>query len=437
MRFRRVTPLVVLGLIALLTGCGLGQGDDEPASTRVPSATATDDVGSADGHATADPDRATPSVALTPEIGGSAGTVAFAQGDARRTGHQPGPVPIGAPITRWQLALAGPVVAPPVLADGVLLVQSDGAAGTLIAVDADSGLELWQRRGGSAASPAISNGAVYAGTADGFGALDLRAGTSLWSFPARAGRWTSAIVAGGAVYVCDLANEVLFAFDAATGRQLWNLRGFNTPAAAVDGLVLAANSDALYALDAATGSVVWLKYMDAVGYPVIGEDGIYVVAKRLGTPTRYDLLALDDRGAEQWRAELGTGLPSSPVLASDGTLVYVAVVADDGTMRIHGLDQADGSLRSSVDTESTTVSELVVVGGWICFAADGGDYSVSALVPTTGASIWTFAGVRGTPTAPVVANGTIFVGSATPNGGLVMAIGATSAATPLASPVAG
>jgi outer membrane protein assembly factor BamB len=340
---------------------------------------------------------------------------------------------------RWQLALAGPVVAPPVLAEGVLLVQSDGVVGTLIALDAASGLELWQRRGGSAASPAVSNGVVYAGTAESFGALDLRTGMPIWSFPARAGVWTSAIVAAGAVYVCDLANEVLLAFDAATGRQLWNLRGFNYPPAAADGLVFAANSDALYALDATTGSVLWLKYMDAIGYPLVADDGVYVVAKRLGTPTRYDLLALDDRGAERWQADLGTGLPSSPVLAVDGALLYVAVVAGDGTMQVQGLDPGDGTVRSSVSTETETVSELVVVGGWLCFAAAGGDYSVTAVEPVSGARVWFFAGLRGTPTAPVVADGLVFVGSAMPNGGLVLAIGATAAtspATPAASPVA-
>jgi outer membrane protein assembly factor BamB len=331
------------------------------------------------------------------------------------------------------------VRAAPVLTQGLLLVQTEGDRGALIALDALTGAERWRQSGGSAVAPAVDGGRVFAGTNGAFNAFDLATGTLLWDFPTRTDRWTSAVVAGGAVFVCDLTNQTLYALDAATGRQLWNQLGVNGPPAAVGNTVYAASADALFAVDVITGSTRWLEYMDAVGYPVVAEDGVYVVAKRLGTPVGYDLIALDHRGVERWRANLGALLPSSPVLPLDEPVVYVAAATDDGTtddgaMRLLTVDAADGSVRASVETRAGALSELAVVGGLVCYAT--GEERVAIVEPATGRAVWSFAGVSGTLTPPVVAGGLVFVGSATPEGGLVVAIGAgpAPAATPSASP---
>ena len=433
MRTARV--LLAFAIVATLSACGFGGDDDAPSPTR-PS----DPIETA-AEAPTSPAADTPAVASPAGEPGSAAELAAAlvsaaQGDSARTGRQPGPGVEGGPFVAWALEVNAPVRAASVLADGILLVVTEGVDGALLALDAVTGQELWRRAGGSGASPAVADGLVFVGVTGSFDAVDLRTGATVWSFRTQTEHWTSAVAADGAVYVCDLDNRLLYALDAATGRQRWNLRGFNRPPAAVGGAVYAADADALFALDAATGSTRWVAYMDAVGNPAVAGDAVYVVAEALGTPIRYQLIALEEQGAERWRADLGAVAPTSPAVSLDEQTVFVAAGEPGEQTDLIAIDAATGDRRFTVDTGSVGVADPVVDDRLVYLT--GGNGRVAAFDTASGETVWDIAPVSGALTAPVVAGGLAFVGNAGPVNGLVLAIGGRpEAATPAATPSVG
>lgn len=105
------------------------------------------------------------SVALAAQ---TANGVATFQGDAARTGEQPGPAPEGAPSLAWQFETGDAVRSSPVIADGTLYIGSND--GFLYALDAVNGTEQWRFETGGriTGAAAVANGSVYVGSADGY-----------------------------------------------------------------------------------------------------------------------------------------------------------------------------------------------------------------------------------------------------------------------------
>ncbi|HLQ28528.1 MAG TPA: PQQ-binding-like beta-propeller repeat protein [Ktedonobacteraceae bacterium] len=104
----------------------------------------------------------------------------------------------------------------------------------------------------SGSSPAVANGVVYLAE-DRVYAFDAATGDQRWvSGSIGAYNSDSPVVANGVVYGCSAGNNSVYALDAATGRPLWasppaNNQIFTTPAVA-DGVVYIASEDgALYA----------------------------------------------------------------------------------------------------------------------------------------------------------------------------------------------
>ena len=160
----------------------------------------------------------------------------------------------------------GPVSLPlevKVNAESVTLASSDG---TVIALDGASGQDLWR---GSAGSPI----AAGAGTDGRYAAVVTRnndlvvleQGRPLWREPLGAAAFTSPLVAGARVFV-STADRSISAFDAQTGRRLWNYTrpGEQGLALRQSGVLLAVGdtlvgglSGRLIGLDPRTGAVRW------------------------------------------------------------------------------------------------------------------------------------------------------------------------------------
>ncbi|USZ69325.1 PQQ-binding-like beta-propeller repeat protein [Halorussus salilacus] len=149
--------------------------------------------------------------------------------------------------------------AAPAVADGIVYVG--GADGVLYAVNAESESVEWKRdlgRAISMASPAIASGTVFVGTADGdpgeertrVRALDAETGDERWTAETEEYVKSSPAVADGVVYVA--ARERIFGFDAETGDELWTHEvhgGVSAPLSVADGTVYAATTHGqLYAL---------------------------------------------------------------------------------------------------------------------------------------------------------------------------------------------
>jgi hypothetical protein len=150
------------------------------------------------------------------------------------------------------------------VANGVVYVQVPYA---VFALDAGTGGLLWsygynEQNFTSAgySSPAVANGVVYIGTADGnVYAFNASTGAELWSFDD--GILNSIIsspaVANGVVYV-GAGYGYLYALNASTGARLWSdtTDGYvgSSPAVANGVVYIGSDFDSVYALNASTGA---------------------------------------------------------------------------------------------------------------------------------------------------------------------------------------
>ena len=227
-------------------------------------------------------------------------------------------------------------------------------------------------------SPAVADGVVYAGSADGsLYAIALVDGRELWRFDTEGRRLDSArygydrrtitsspAVADGAVFFGSRDGS-LYAVDAATGRLRWRVLHDDTSwsiasPVVIDGLVLDASSDAwfFHAVDAATGRVVWRVDTETPIWPspvVAGGTAWFLTSTG-------ELWGVDPRtGAVRERVHLGERTKSSPWI-EDGVL-YVGT--DEGSVLAVRLVDPPGLARavywdaSTEDLNGVAASETV------------------------------------------------------------------------------
>ncbi|RIK35891.1 MAG: pyrrolo-quinoline quinone, partial [Chloroflexi bacterium] len=103
----------------------------------------------------------------------------------------------------------------PAVVDGVVYVRSEsGADGFIYALEAGTGVKLWQHRfeqvgsaydniGGHVTSPVVVDGLVLVGAAEALYALDAKTGTEVWRYDTEFPIISSAAVAESLVYVGD------------------------------------------------------------------------------------------------------------------------------------------------------------------------------------------------------------------------------------------
>ena len=316
-------------------------------------------------------------------------------------------------VAGLNLAWASPtwssIYASPVVVDGVAYTPS--STGYLYAFSAAYGNQLWATPiGGTylSSSPAVVDGRAFIGSDDGnVYAIDVANGNVLWKFQTSGPVYASPAVAGGVVYVGSW-DANLYALDAKTGKVVWQqhavypVRG---DAAVSNGIVYLAN-DMLYAFDAATGNQIWVAFpwwWSGIGaYTAsVFKDRVLVGADD-GSVWAIDALS----GGVIWAASTtyGTGgISSIPTIDSRLRLVYVG--ATDGSL--YAFHLASGALMWSS-----------YLGGWVnsAAAANGVVYAgalgaVHAVDARTGARLWTFHSAGAAVSSPAVADGTVYVAS--------------------------
>lgn len=137
-------------------------------------------------------------------------------------------------------------------AAGLDALNDDARA--LVALDRATGEQRWRYASpghGTLYAPAVANGRAYAAAEDGtVVALDAASGAQLWSVNSGAPNDAPPSLVGSTLFVGDTAGH-LFAFDTSNGSELWRARIAGVPYAAIvtHGLVLlGTNVGALYAL---------------------------------------------------------------------------------------------------------------------------------------------------------------------------------------------
>ena len=302
-----------------------------------------------------------------------------------------------------------------------------GEAGGPQPTDAGSDeTRLWSyaTRGWVDTAPAVVDGVVYVGSADGrVYALNAADGSERWSFATGDAVKSTPTVSDGIVYVGSNDNRV-YALDAASGEELWSHDTgtwvqYSPPVA--DGLVYVSSlSDGdwkVHALDGMSGETVWVDarphHLHDGFAPAVVGDRVYVPRANFGGYHALDA----DTGETVWTTDMPDIVESPPTVV-DG-VVYVTAIN-----HAYALDESTGAVIWSYDTERFPAREFpaLVVQGVYYLSPDD---RIHALDTQNGEAIWTYRASTFLSAAPVASDGAFFF---TTESGQIMALDAQTGA---------
>ena len=352
-------------------------------------------------------------------LGATADAIAQAtfHGDVARSGLYSGSGPASFNGMRWTFKAAGPIVASPVIADGVVYIGDYG--GLLHAIDQASVVEKWhfKSRMPIASTAAVADGMVYFVSSGGaLAALDAASGQPKWVFATEYERrfeakglhglqsaaqtipdaWdvfvSSPAVANGLVYFGSGDGNV-YAIDAKTGTVHWKFATqdvVHASPAVYDGVVYVGSFDGnFYAIDAVTGEQKWQFKggQDAAIHNQVGfQSSAAVVDGTVYVGCRdAHVYALDAKtGRKKWDYPTNKSwVNGTPAVA--GGMVYVGT---SDSSRFMALDARTGRLRFNVDAKAYVFSSAAVAGELAYVGSHNG--KLYALDKTTGALRWAF-----------------------------------------------
>jgi outer membrane protein assembly factor BamB len=261
----------------------------------------------------------------------------------------------------WEKNLGRCTAASPVLGEGVVYQplmdpfpcreHDQHAPGFLVAMDAESGKELWRFRAGVIESPPLLvRGVLYFGSWDRkLYALDAQTHRVRWTFATGDKIKDGPAHANGTIYVGSYDGKV-YALDARTGKKRWSASGngnfYATPALAY-GRVFVGNTDGrMYAFGAESGHLLWARATGGFVYS----------------------------SAAVWRK-----------------LVY----AGSYSGRFYALDAGTGDVRWSFDAHGPISGSATVIAGNVYFSTLRGQ--TFALDARTGKKVWDFPDGKYTP----------------------------------------
>lgn len=328
------------------------------------------------------------------------------------------------------------LVTAPVVAAGTVFTMD--IEGRVSAFDAATGDRRWDVRlraleerskVGFGGGVTYYGGRIYATSGHGFvAALDARDGREIWreefGIPFR----SSATVASGRVYVLTHDNQLLV-LDADSGELLWDhlgivedagILGAAAPAITGDSVVVAFSSGELIAMRAENGQVAWQDSLgrtgrltalatlnDIDGHPVIDRGRVYAI-NHSGRMVAIDLRT----GERVWESNIG-GL-HTPWIAGN----YIFIVSIDN--EVAALSLRDGRVRWVTQLQRFEDQEdrkgvirwsgPVLAGDRLIVVSTHG--YILSLSPYTGEILGGEKLPDGTPIAPIVAGGFVYILSA-------------------------
>jgi outer membrane protein assembly factor BamB len=235
--------------------------------------------------------------------------------------------------------------------DRLYLAQRDGS---VMAVEAASGKELWQTDTGLALAggPGVGEGLVLVGTSDAeVVALDAENGEERWRARVSSEVLSVPKIAQNVVVVHTIDGK-LFGLDALDGSQIWaydrsvpvlTLHGSSSPVISGDKVICGFSNGKLVALNLASGAVLWEssvgiprgrteleRMVDIDGDPLV-KDGVIFVTSFQG-----DMVAVDESsGSVYWRRKLsafvGPGIDWRGLYVSDAQGQVWGVDYNNGT----------------------------------------------------------------------------------------------------------
>lgn len=292
-------------------------------------------------------------------------------GNNARTGVYEGAGPTQLHGVKWTFKTAGPIVASPAIADGVVYIASMDT--NLYAIDQGTGKEKWRYKSRMpiASSPAVAGGLLYFVSSTGaLGAVDIKDGKIKWVLPTEYERKFEAKNLHG------------YPSAAQTIPDAWDI--FTSSPAVANGKVFFGSGDGgVYAVDAQTGVLQWKFSTNDVVHasPAVVGNTVYI-----GSWDSY-LYALDaDSGAVKWSFKTGedptthnqVGFQSSPAVV-DGT-VYVGC----RDAHVYAVDAATGHKKWDYPTSKSWVIGTPAVRDGVVYVGTSDSSRFMALDAKTG-----------------------------------------------------
>jgi len=340
---------------------------------------------------------------------------------------------------RWKFPTHGRVSSSPAVAGGTVYVASYD--GKLYAIDAATGRQKWvfategERRFAAPhlhgaepdaelmpdvfdfflSSPTVAGDTVYFGSGDRHVyALAAADGTLRWKVATKEVVHASPAVAEGLVVVGDW-DSTLLALDAATGAERWrfqagrddkihNQQGFQSSPAIADGRVFVGCRDShLYAVDLRTGAPRWNYSTGAswvISSPAVRDGRVYFATSDTGL-----FIALDAQTGQKVFEVDNHHWPmfSSPALAGDRA--YIGT--HQGQLLAIDLDARKPAWTFATEASRKALPELTKPDGTPFYERAFTDFFYDDMVTGT----YKMLSVGAMLSSPVVADGTVYVGS--------------------------
>ena len=338
-------------------------------------------------------------------------------GDVTRSGHYAGAGPATFNGVQWAFKGAGPIVASPAIADGVIFIGDYG--GQFHAIEQASGKEKWNFKSSMpiTSTAAVSAGSVYfVSSAGALVALDAASGATKWVFATEYERrfearnlhgypsvaqtipdaWdtyiSSPAVAEGRVYFGSGDGNV-YAVDATSGVMLWKFRTLDvvhaSPAVSGGTVYIGSWDGNFYAIDAESGQQKWQfkAGQDPTIHNQVGfQSSAAVVDGTVFVGCRDShVYALDAKtGGKKWDYPTNKSWVNTTPAVANG-MVYAAT---SDSSRFMALDAASGRLRFNVNVGAYVFSSPAIAGELAYFGAHNGKlYAVDA---KSGQVRWSF-----------------------------------------------
>lgn len=277
------------------------------------------------------------------------------------------------------------------------VVYGESDSGYVYAIDAVSGHQIWRAHVDNAAmgNPIVADGRVFVGSGD--------TGFSFSQVLHAQGGAKTGLVRG-------LSWAAVYAFDAASGKQLWRYgtKGEDMSSECyTDGTLYFGNGDGhMYALDPATGKPKWKTMVG--GFDSMSSCNIYHNKVYAGFTDPNDLVAVDTRtGAIAWRtsfpnvANTGMGDNSPTIDAADNQVIQVAVADAQSTAgkatvntAVLAVDADTGKINWKVllgrgDSPPAYKASVAMVHAGVIYVSSPATSRLSALDAKTGKTLWT------------------------------------------------
>jgi len=292
-------------------------------------------------------------------------------GDNARTGVYATPGPVQAGAVKWKFKTDGAVVSSPALADGVVYVGS--ADGNLYAIDQETGAQKWKVDTGEpiVSSPAVANGLVYFVGSDGaLYAVGAPTGAHKWRFATGGERRFEAKNLHGMTPAAQAMPDPMDHF-------------LSSPAVFNNRVYFGSSDGKVYAVDATSGVLQWSFATGDVVHasPTIANNTIYI-----GSWDSY-FYALDaESGQERWRFKAGedpaihnqVGFQSSAAVV--GGTVYVG--CRDG--HVYAIDATTGRKVWDYSTSQSWVNSTPAVRDGVVYAGTADTHRFMAIDAKTG-----------------------------------------------------